>query len=72
MDRIELGWIINAYRDHQKKSEFFNTSNFAAHSGTEKLQQQIEQGLSAEEICDSWKEGLARFQKIREKYLLYE
>lgn len=72
MDRVELGWILNAYRDHQKKNEFFNTANFTAHAGTEKLQQQIEQGLSAEAIRDSWKEGLARFQKTRVKYLLYE
>ena len=38
----------------------------------EKLQQQIEAGLSEEEIKKSWKLDLVEFKKIRAKYLLYD
>ncbi len=71
LNKINLEWFINAYNANGKKKDFFN-SFFVKLAGTKKLQQQIEQGLSAEEIRDSWKDGLAEFQKIREKYLLYD
>ncbi len=70
LSKINLEWLIDAYNANGKKSDFFN-SFFVKLAGTDKLQQQIEQGLSAEEIRNSWKDGLAVFQKIREKYLLY-
>jgi uncharacterized protein YbbC (DUF1343 family) len=77
LNKINLEWLIDAYNANGNlpagkagKKDFFN-SFFVKLAGTEKLQQQIEQGLSAEEIRDSWKEGLAGFMKIREQYLLY-
>ncbi len=70
LNKLNIEWLIDAYNASGKKKDFFN-SFFVKLSGTKKLQQQIEQGLSAEEIRDSWKPGLADFQKIREKYLLY-
>ncbi len=70
LNKINLEWLIEAYNANGKKNDFFN-SFFIKLAGTDKLQKQIEQGLSAEEIRDSWKDGLANFQKIREKYLLY-
>ncbi|MDP2688335.1 MAG: DUF1343 domain-containing protein [Aequorivita sp.] len=71
LSKINLEWLIDAYNANGKKKDFFN-SFFVKLAGTDKLQQQIEQGLSAEEIRDSWKDGLASFQKVREKYLIYE
>ena len=71
LSKINLEWLIEAYNANGKKSGFFN-SFFVKLAGTEKLQKQIEQGLSAEEIRDSWKEGLENFKEIRKKYLLYE
>ncbi len=70
LNKLNLEWLIDAYNANGKKKDFFN-SFFVKLAGTEKLQQQIEQGVSAEEIRDSWKEGLSEFQKTREKYLLY-
>lgn len=72
LNRVDLSWMIDAYHNYQKKNEFFNTKNFTAHAGTVTLQQQIEAGLSAEEISLSWKEDLKNFKKIRVKYLLYQ
>jgi uncharacterized protein YbbC (DUF1343 family) len=71
LKKINLEWLIEAYNASGKKKDFFN-SFFVKLAGTKKLQQQIEQGLSAEEIRDSWKEGLVGFKKIRDKYLIYD
>ncbi len=70
LSKINLVWLIEAYNDNGKKKEFFN-SFFVKLSGTKKLQQQIEQGMSADAIRDSWREGLSEFGKVREKYLIY-
>lgn len=67
---LNLSWLIKAYKRSPKK-DFFNAF-FTKLAGTQKLQQQIEQELSEEEIKASWKEGLDNFKKVREKYLLYE
>ncbi|MEZ4859119.1 MAG: DUF1343 domain-containing protein [Flavobacteriaceae bacterium] len=72
LSTVDLRFIIDAYHNYAKKSEFFNTKNFTAHAGTAKLQQQIESGLSAEAIRESWKPQLNEFKKVREKYLIYE
>src|SRR5690554_1211031 len=70
LSKINLEWLTEAYNANGKKKDFFN-SFFVKLAGTKQLQQQIEQGLSAEEIRDSWKDGLVKFEKVRGKYLLY-
>jgi uncharacterized protein YbbC (DUF1343 family) len=67
---IELKWLIYAYKTTSDKTTFFN-SFFTKVAGTDQLQNQIEKGLSPSKIKKSWKPGLAAFQKIRKKYLLY-
>jgi len=47
-------------------------ANFTKHAGTEKLQQQIEAGKTANEIKNSWQKGLSDFKLVREKYLIYD
>ncbi len=70
LNKINLEWLIEAYNANGKKKDFFN-SFFVKLAGTDKLQKQIEQGLSAEEIRDSWKKRLMEFRIIRGQYLLY-
>ncbi|MBQ0740189.1 DUF1343 domain-containing protein, partial [Aquimarina celericrescens] len=41
------------------------------HAGTKKLEQQIKQGLSPQEIKSTWHKDLQKFKTIRKKYLLY-
>ncbi|MGB5498876.1 MAG: DUF1343 domain-containing protein [Maribacter sp.] len=72
MSGVSLNWIIDAYKNAKDKTKVFNTSGFTKHAGTEKLQQQIEAGLSEEEIKKSWKSDLDIFKKIRAKYLRYD
>jgi uncharacterized protein YbbC (DUF1343 family) len=50
---------------------FFNDF-FTKLAGTKMLQEQIENGLSAEDIKATWQEDLAAFRQTRQKYLLYE
>lgn len=71
-NEMSLKWLIDAYQNCTDKSEFFNTSGFTKHAGTEKLQKQIEAGLSEEEIKASWQSDLERFRQIRKNYLLYD
>ena len=72
MNEVSLKWLIDAYKNTKDKTKVFNTSGFTKHAGTEKLQQQIEAGLSEEEIKISWQSGLDQFKKLRSKYLLYD
>ncbi len=70
LSSINLEWLIEAYAHTSSQEAFFN-SFFMKLAGTEKLQEQIEQGMTAEEIKLSWQEGIKNFRKIRAKYLLY-
>ena len=70
LNSLNLSWLIKAYKQSPKK-DFFNAF-FTKLAGTQKLQQQIEQELSEEEIKTSWKEGLENFKKVRKQYLLYK
>jgi uncharacterized protein YbbC (DUF1343 family) len=40
-------------------------------AGSDTLRQQIEQGMAATAIAESWREDEAAFRKLREQYLLY-
>lgn len=70
LNQLELKYLINAYNHTADKSKFFN-SFFTKLAGTKKLQQQIEMGLSEDEIRATWEIGLNQFKKTRSKYLLY-
>ena len=70
LDALNLEWLISAYNSYPDKNKFFN-SFFKKLAGTEKLQQQIETGMSPSEIRTSWKADLEFFNKTRKKYLRY-
>ena len=70
VDQINLGWLIEAYENTANKDEFFNAF-FTKLAGTKELQTQIEAGLSAEEIRNSWQQGLENFEVNRKQYLVY-
>ena len=71
LSEINISWVIEAYKAYPNKDKFFNNF-FKKLAGTEKLQQQIIEGKSAEEIKESWQEGLKEFRLTRSKYLLYK
>jgi uncharacterized protein YbbC (DUF1343 family) len=71
LNEINLNWLRDAYSLSLNNSVFFNDF-FKKLAGNDDLQQQIEQGISIEEIKKSWEKGLKSFKKIRRKYLLYD
>lgn len=72
INKLEIKWLIKAYQTTVDKSKFFDKRKFSIRAGNEKLQQQIEAGISEEEIRNSWKEGLQDFKKMRAQYLIYK
>lgn len=75
LSEIKLHWLLEFYKTHQEyapKTPFFNKNKFFSKlAGTNKLQQQIEAGMTEDEIKATWQEGLEAFAKIRAKYLMY-
>lgn len=72
-NRIHLSWLLAMYAGAPDKKQFFLKSGFFNKlAGTNQLRQQVEAGLSEEEIRESWQPALTDFMKIRAKYLLYE
>ncbi|HEX2628581.1 MAG TPA: DUF1343 domain-containing protein, partial [Chitinophagaceae bacterium] len=79
-NRIQLKWLIEAYKLFPQKDSFFllpksgnmEQSFFVKLSGNNDLWQQIKAGISEEEIRKSWEVKLSEFKAIRKKYLLYE
>ena len=71
IDKLELKWLIKAYNSTSDKSKFFSAF-FTKLAGTKKLQQQIEAGVSENDIRKSWEKGLTEFKVMRKKYLIYE
>lgn len=72
INEINLDWLINAYNNTSDKEDFFRESFFTKLAGTKKLQEQIEAGMTSEEIKATWQKGLKDYAQTREKYLIYE
>ena len=70
LNQLELKWLIKAYQNTSDKTKFFNPF-FTKLAGTKKLQEQIENGTSEDQIRKSWQKDLEAFKKMRTKYLLY-
>ena len=70
LNELNLSWLIKAKKQNTTKN-FFNDF-FTKLAGTTKLREQIEQGLTEEEIKTSWTKDLKMFQKVRERYLIYK
>jgi uncharacterized protein YbbC (DUF1343 family) len=71
VSEINLDWVIKAYKDFPQRDKFF-TPYFDTLAGGPILREQIQKGMTAEQIKATWKEGLEKFAKIRERYLLYK
>jgi uncharacterized protein YbbC (DUF1343 family) len=70
LSKVDISYLLDAYQKTPKDKYFFGKT-FTAHAGTLKLRKQIEAGRTEEEISASWKDGIEKFKKIREKYLIY-
>ena len=70
LKKLDVSYLIKAYNQNSSK-EFFNNF-FTKLAGTKKLQQQIEDHLSEEEIRKTWEKDLNEFKITRNFYLLYK
>jgi len=68
--QINLSYIIDAYNKMNASNNFF-TSYFNYLAGNDILKKQIMDGLTDEQIRNTWSGELLYFKKIRKKYLLY-
>jgi uncharacterized protein YbbC (DUF1343 family) len=80
-NKLQLGWLIMAYKLFPDKGNFFLAAKkdkltetdyfFNKLAGNATLMQQIRQGVPEPAIRKSWEPGLKKFKTIRKKYLLY-
>lgn len=70
-DKVDLHYLITFYKAYPHKEKFFGSS-FNRLAGNTILKQQIMDGLTEEQIRESWKKDLDDFKSKRSKYLLYE
>ena len=68
--KIELKWIIEAYKYFPNQNGFF-LKGFNLIAGNEKLKQQLISLSGENKIRKSWEPELELFKKIRKKYLIY-
>lgn len=69
--RIQLQWLIDAHNQMKDDPKFFR-KYFERLAGVNSLREMIDNGASEDEIRASWQEGIDKYLKIREKYLLYQ
>lgn len=69
---LNLSYLLDAYSSYPNKKMFFLKGLFFDKlAGTNKLRLQLISGVSEKDIRKSWRKDLVKFQKIREKYLIY-
>ncbi len=68
--KVNLKYLLDFYRIYPFKDKFFIKS-FDRLAGSAVLRQQIIEGLTEDQIRESWKAGLAAYNQTRKKYLLY-
>lgn len=69
--RLEISYIIYMYSRYPDKESFFQPF-FSRLAGTQRLAEQIKASMSEEQIRLSWRKDLEKYEKIRERYLLYQ
>ncbi len=70
-NQIFLNWLLDSYKQYPDKKNFF-IPHFDMLAGTNTLREQIENGLTEEEIRRSWEPGLDVYRSMRFQYLLYK
>ncbi len=68
--KLNISWILNARQRLKDDDKFFN-NYFIKLVGVSDLQQKIDSVLDEDEIRSSWQDGIDKYLKIREKYLIY-
>lgn len=67
---VDLSYLLDSYAKYPDKENFFR-SYFNLLAGTDKLMQQVIDGLTEEEIKATWQADLSVYKQKRKQYLLY-
>ena len=70
-EKICWDYLIEMYAVYPEKKKFF-TAFFSKLAGTTRLADAVCEGMEEEELRASWQKELEDFEKIRQKYLLYD
>jgi uncharacterized protein YbbC (DUF1343 family) len=68
--KIDLKYLFLMYNAYPNKEKFF-LPYFDILAGTPVLRQQIKDGVTEDQIRESWKSDLEKYNEMRKKYLLY-
>lgn len=75
--QINLQWLMELYKAYPYKEKFFDQKqskemgNINKLAGDSLFKKQIMSGTPESEIRKTWAPGLAKYKKMRKKYLLY-
>ncbi|MDG2450473.1 MAG: DUF1343 domain-containing protein [Saprospiraceae bacterium] len=71
--RIDLDYLIQVHKDFiDKETPFFIDNNFFDKlAGSDTFKKQIIEGLTSDEIRETWTNDLIDYKRIRAKYLMY-
>ncbi len=71
--QIDLDYLIQVHKDFiDKETPFFIDNNFFDKlAGSDTLKKQIIEGLTSDEIRETWTNDLIDYKRIRAKYLMY-
>ncbi len=71
--QFSLDYLISYYSYSKQPSKFFTSRNFFNKlAGNDKLIKQIESGMTAEQIRETWAKDLEQYLTLRSKYLIYD
>jgi uncharacterized protein YbbC (DUF1343 family) len=69
--KLDISYVIDFYNKWKSEEDFF-TNYFNTLAGTNKLRNDVEKGLSEDEIRTSWQDDLEKYKTKRANYLLYK
>lgn len=72
LNELHLDWLVDMYRNYRGSEPFFESPDFFDKlCGSDQLRLQLQQGMDAAAIRQSWQVDLKSYKEMRRKYLLY-
>jgi len=68
--KVSLKYLIDMYKIYPDKEKFFG-KNFDNIAGNSILKEQVKQGMTEEQIRETWQKDLNAYKEMRKKYMLY-
>ena len=69
--KFSVSWLIKYYNEYSDSTFITSESFFDKLAGGSSLREQLQKGLTLEEIEESWRVELNKYEQLRQKHLLY-